>query len=54
VGSERLSKLHAHVVQSAETDHANFVVLGDSPAPPGRAEAASADRFGFPCRLADS
>ncbi len=31
VGSERMGKLHAHVAQSAETDHANFLALGDAP-----------------------
>ena len=31
VGSERMSNFHAHVAQSAETDHANFLSLGDAP-----------------------
>src|ERR1035437_8524099 len=31
VGSERMSKLHAHVAQAAETDHANFLALCDAP-----------------------
>jgi hypothetical protein len=25
-----MRKLHAHVAQSAETDHANFLALGDT------------------------
>jgi hypothetical protein len=29
VGSERMSKLHAHVTQSAETDHANFLAVAN-------------------------
>ncbi len=36
VGSERMSKLHAQVAQSAETDHANFLALCDAPAAHGR------------------
>ena len=31
-----MSKLHAHVAQSAETDHANFLALADAPAAHGR------------------
>src|SRR2546427_1826684 len=31
VRSERVSKLHGHVAQSAEADHANFLALGDAP-----------------------
>src|ERR1017187_10299086 len=31
MGSERMSKLHAHVAQAAETDHANFLALCDAP-----------------------
>ncbi len=31
VASERVRKLHAHVAQSAETDHANFLAFGDAP-----------------------
>ena len=31
VRAERVGKLHAHVAQSAETDHANFLALGDAP-----------------------
>ena len=36
VGSERVSELHAHVAQSAETDHADFLALGDAPVAHGR------------------
>ena len=36
VGSERMGKLHAHVTQSAETDHANLLTLGDAPVAHGR------------------
>ena len=36
VRSERMSKLHAHVAQSAETDHADFLALGDAPVAHGR------------------
>ena len=36
MGSERMGKLHAHVAQSAETDHADFLALGDAPAAQGR------------------
>ena len=31
-----MSKLHAHVAQSAETDHANLLALGDAPVAHGR------------------
>src|SRR5574337_1098529 len=31
-----MNKLHAHVAQSAETDHANFLAPGDAPAAHGR------------------
>src|ERR1035441_5622940 len=31
VGSERMCKLHAHMAQSAETGHANFLALCDAP-----------------------
>src|SRR5438046_5640595 len=31
MSSERVSKLHGHVAQSAEADHANFLALGDAP-----------------------
>ena len=31
VGSKRLSKLHAHVAQPAETDHADFLPFADAP-----------------------
>src|SRR6266566_6304362 len=31
VRSERMSKFYRHVPQSAETDHANFLALGDAP-----------------------
>src|SRR6266446_1819852 len=31
VRSERVSKFYRHVAQSAETDHANFLALGDAP-----------------------
>src|SRR6266487_6092209 len=34
--SERMSKLHGHVAQSAEADHANFLALGDAPMMHGR------------------
>ena len=36
VGSERMGKFHAHVAQSAETDHANFLAFADAPAAHGR------------------
>ncbi len=36
VGSERMSELHAHVAQSAETDHADLLALGDAPVAHGR------------------
>src|SRR5439155_6771579 len=31
VRSKRMRKLHGHVAQSAETDHANFLALGNAP-----------------------
>src|SRR6266496_558488 len=31
VRSERMSKFYRHVAESAETDHANFLALGDAP-----------------------
>src|SRR5438874_8403556 len=31
VSSERMSKFHGHVTESAETDHANFFALGHAP-----------------------
>jgi len=31
VGSERMGKLHAHVPQFVESDHANFLALADAP-----------------------
>ena len=31
VSSERMSKLHRHMAQSAETDHANILALGNAP-----------------------
>ena len=31
VRSERMGELHAHVAQSAETDHADLLALGDAP-----------------------
>jgi hypothetical protein len=36
MGSERMSKLHPHVAQSAETDHANLLARGDAPMAQGR------------------
>ena len=36
VGAERMGKLHAHVAESAESDHANFLALGDTPVAHGR------------------
>src|ERR1700686_563775 len=36
MGPERMSKLHGHVAQSSETDHANLLVLADVPAAHGR------------------
>src|SRR5205823_10419162 len=36
VRSERMSKFYSHVAQSAETDHANFLALGDAPVMHGR------------------
>ena len=36
VGSERVRKLHAHVAQPAETDHADLLALGDAPVAHGR------------------
>ena len=36
VGSERVGKLHAHVAQSAETDDADLLALGDAPVAHGR------------------
>ena len=36
VGSERMGELHAHVAQPAETDHADFLALGDAPVAHGR------------------
>ena len=36
VGSERMGKLHAHVAQSAETDHTNFLAPRHAPAAQGR------------------
>ena len=35
VGTERTGELHAHVSQSAKTDHANFLALGDAPVAQG-------------------
>ncbi len=34
--SERMSDLHAHVAQPAETDHADILALGDAPVAHGR------------------
>ena len=31
MGSERVSKLHPHVAESAETDHADLLAFGDAP-----------------------
>ncbi len=31
VGAERMCKLHAHVAESSETGHANFLALGNAP-----------------------
>ncbi len=36
VGTERMGELHAHVAQTAKTDHANLLALGDSPVAQGR------------------
>ena len=36
VRSKRMSKLHGHVAQSAKTDHANLLALGDAPVAHGR------------------
>src|SRR5213076_1498944 len=36
VRSKRMRKLHGHVAQSAQTDHANFFALGNAPMMHGR------------------
>ena len=36
MGSERTGELHAHVAQSAETDYADLLALGDAPVAHGR------------------
>src|SRR6267143_1149757 len=41
LGSERMGKFHAHVTQSAETGHANFLALGDTPVAHGRVSCDS-------------
>ena len=46
VGSERMSKLHTHVAQSAESDHPNLVALGDAPVAHGRVGGDPAHRSG--------
>ena len=48
VRSERMSKLHAHVAQSAEADHANFFAFGDAPVAHGgvRCDPGAQERCG--------
>src|SRR5271165_3081317 len=41
VSSERMRNLYGHVAQSAEPDHANFLVLGDAPVVHGRVSCDS-------------
>ncbi len=36
VGAERMGKLHGHVAQPAETDHAHLLAFGDAPVAHGR------------------
>jgi len=36
MGSERMSKLHSHVAQSAKTDHTNLLAFGNAPMAHGR------------------
>jgi hypothetical protein len=36
VGTESISKFHGHMTEPAETDHANFLALGDAPMMHGR------------------
>src|SRR5258706_14571669 len=41
MGAERMCKLHAHVPQAAETDHAYFLALGNAPVAHGRVSCDS-------------
>jgi predicted permease len=41
VSSQRVSELHAHVAQSAETHHADFLAFGDAPVAHGRVRCDS-------------
>src|ERR1022692_4087079 len=50
MGTERMSELHAHVAQSTQTNHADFLTFGDAPVAHRRSEEHTSE-LQSPCNL---